>query len=682
MKRLLSIFIALLSWSLISAANVLSIGQYSGSPGDTVEVSVSLSTTSSATALQVVIPLSDQLTYLPGSASLNGGRLAATGHQITASSAGGNLTMLVYSSTNAAIPTGAGAVITFRLRLGNEPATYPLSPVVVLSDAQAQKLTCSAQNGQVQILGAKIAVSATSLDYGHVAIRATYTESIVIANSGNQPLQIGSINSSSASWTPASSSLTIAAGATKSLTISYSPLLHGAESGVLTLESNAVNGNQQIQLSADPYSVNELHASSASAESGAQVDVLLSMNNMEEIVAMQCVLMLPDGLSYVEGSAEVVSARANGHIAGASVSNGQLSLLVYSPNNTALAGNDGDVLRFSLQLTGPGGTYPLSIAQAILSNRAGVNMLSASTDASIRIFGATISCETAIDLGRIPVEHPYEVKHIVQNAGEADLLISRIGFADSLHCSLLTTLPMEIGPGKQDTVRFLFAPNAAGDFESVMQLYSNDPDMQMLPIPMSATVYESNYLELTGEKQGNTYLLSIGMHNTTNIVALQMDIHWLETAQLAADSIRLSQRAANHALAFIPLGDGVYRLFIYSLSNATFASHEGELLSCSFALPSDLQIHGSTITIDNVIMSTSDNINATTQPELSLRIITGLMGDVNDDGLLTITDAVAVINFTLELPVEGFHAEMADMNADGELTVIDAVLIIQQILNN
>ena len=57
-----------------------------------------------------------------------------------------------------------------------------------------------------------------------------------------------------------------------------------------------------------------------------------------------------------------------------------------------------------------------------------------------------------------------------------------------------------------------------------------------------------------------------------------------------------------------------------------------------------------------------------------------LTGDVNNDGGVTITDAVGIVNYILGNPAAGFNEDAADVNGDGEITITDAVGVVNIIL--
>ncbi len=61
------------------------------------------------------------------------------------------------------------------------------------------------------------------------------------------------------------------------------------------------------------------------------------------------------------------------------------------------------------------------------------------------------------------------------------------------------------------------------------------------------------------------------------------------------------------------------------------------------------------------------------------------LGDVNRDGLITITDAIALTNIVLGLdtdPPYQYDHDASDMNGDGILTVTDVILLTNLIVND
>ena len=57
-----------------------------------------------------------------------------------------------------------------------------------------------------------------------------------------------------------------------------------------------------------------------------------------------------------------------------------------------------------------------------------------------------------------------------------------------------------------------------------------------------------------------------------------------------------------------------------------------------------------------------------------------MRGDVNGDGKVTITDAVAIISYIRGENTQGFNISAADVNGDEQITLADAVMVIDLIL--
>ena len=56
-------------------------------------------------------------------------------------------------------------------------------------------------------------------------------------------------------------------------------------------------------------------------------------------------------------------------------------------------------------------------------------------------------------------------------------------------------------------------------------------------------------------------------------------------------------------------------------------------------------------------------------------------GDVNDDGVVNVTDIVATVNYIMEKPSDGFNKDAADLNGDGEINVTDIVKMVTIIMS-
>lgn len=599
------------------ASNTLSLSSVSGTPQTEVEVAVSLDNTDAIVALEMVLPLGEHLSYSNNSATLAAAR--SNGHQLSAAQVGQDLRIYIYSLSLNALQSNTGELLTFRLLLGNEPADYALTPTVVLSNAKGTSLAGSVQAGNVTIQAPKLQIVNPQIDYGHIPIRATYTKNLQLKNVGNLPLTIENITTTDPLFVPKQTTLTIAAGQTTSIAIEYTPTERGAISKEVIVQSNAINGEQVATIMADPFSVNELHVGTASGIADSIVTIPLTMNNMEPIVAMQCAFKLPKQLEYVANSLAVNATRNNGHQALSTLRGDTLFLAIFSMSNQPLYANDGEVATFQLRLNGSSGTYYLKPIDVVLSNITEENMVSATSQGKVTIKAPSISSNASLSFGNIPITEVAYSTYSVRNNGSAPLVLERATFLAEGY-SVVEELPITIANYQTTTITVAYQPTEEGDFSTTMNLYTNDPNNRLKTVALSGHVFEPNALSLTGQSnQDGTYTLSVAMDNYTDIVAVQYDVHWRSDMTTSQAVFKPSERMPSHSYSVTPLGNDSYRVLIYSLSNTTIAGHNGELHQLVFTPQGDVNYCGSTIYVDNIVLSNAAGSDKTSVPTTSLR---------------------------------------------------------------
>ena len=598
------------------ASNTITLSSVSSTPQTEVEVVVSLDNTDAITALEMVLPLGEYLSYVNGSATLATAR--SNGHMLSAAQVGQELRIYVYSFSQNALQGNSGELLTFRLLLGNEPTDYALTPTVVLSNAQGTSLAGSVQTGTITIQAPKLQIVNPQIDYGHIPIRATYTKNLQLKNVGNLPLTIENITTTDPLFVPKQTTLTIEAGQTTSITIEYTPTERGAVSAEAIVQSNAINGEQVATIMADPFSVNELHVGSTSGIADSIVTISLTMNNMEPIVAMQCAFKLPKQLEYVANSLAVNTTRNNGHQALSTLRGDTLFLAIFSMTNQPLHANDGEVATFQLRLNGSSGTYYLKPINVVLSNITEENMVSATSQGSVRINAPSINSNASLSFGNIPITEVAHATYSVRNNGSAPLVLERATFLAEGY-SIVEELPITIANYKTTTITVAYQPTEEGDFSTTMNLYTNDPNNRLKTVALSGHVFEPNALSLTGESnQDGTYTLSVAMDNYTDIVAVQYDVHWRSDMTTSQAAFKPSDRMPNHSYSVTPLGDNGYRIILFSFSNAVINGHDGLLNQLIFTPQGDVNYCGSTIYVDNIVLSNAAGSDKTSVPTTSL----------------------------------------------------------------
>lgn len=660
-------------WLTAMAANTVTLTTAQGHPGDEVEIAVMLTNTEEVTALEVLIPLGDMLHYVEGSAVLNTER--SNGHALSAAAEDGKLNICVYSLSLAALKDTEGELCRFKVKLGKEPADYPLVPGVVMSDANGKSIANTVVNGTVTLLSPKIEVITPSIDYGRVPIRSTYTQTLSVKNVGNEPLEITGFTFDNSDLTASPATCMVAAGSTQSIVLSYAPMQRGTiESGV-TIHSNAINPKvAKAIVKAQPFSVNELHVQRAEGVSDEEVTVVLKMNNMEPIVGAQCSFTLPDQLIYVEGSA-VPGNRCEGtdHQVSGAMNGKVLTLFLYSATNKALPEGDGELMTFRVRLDGASGWYELNPQEVVLSNAAMENMTSATSGEYVVISSPAFNGDDALGFEPTPITRKVTATYSIYNGGSVNLVIGKAVFLAEGY-AVETELPLNIAPWESKEIIVSYMPTIEGEHKTTMQLYTNDPTCRMKSVAVSGLVYEPNSVTVsyTSVSEGKlTYHL--GLSNYSDIVAIQLDIHCPQGMSAVTEEAIATERLKNHAFSISDIGEGVYRVLIYSMANKSIEGNEGELLSIPFTLTENVDV--SSVELKDILLSDSRGIirDVTVEPAL-------LMGDVNGDELVNVTDIIGIVNYILNAPSASFVEDTADVNEDGIINVTDVIAIVNYIL--
>jgi len=581
------------------ADNIVRISSATGIPRPEVDVSVSLSNTDDVTGLQIELDLPEQLSFVSGSAALNNDR--SDGHSITASQKDGKLNLVVYSLSQKKLKGNDGQLLKFRLKLGDDPGVFALQPTVILAGLASASLDCTVNEPNVTILASRLVVETSSVEFGHIALGGKYTESAIVKNIGTKALLVKSIEHQIEGLQFDSSSFSLAAGATRTIQLTYSPVERGIFQKTLTIHSDADNGDQTLDIAADPYAVNELHTGNASGISDSEVSVALSMNNMDPIIGVQCSYNLPEELQYVDGSV-VLSDRSDGHKVSATVNGDVLTIIVYSTIRTPLKGNEGDLLTFRLLLKGRNGSYKLDPEKVVLGMDGSVNVVSGTSSGTVSVDCPKLQVVDQLVMPAAPLPNSASGALVLSNPSVLPLTISDITFMDEGY-AVSEAFPMVITALSDTTLTLTYQGDCAGDFSSVLNIYSNDPDQRMRTVSVSGSFYEPNVvsIEQTSVANGN-YVFAISAENYSLLSGMRADI-LLEGVSSASIKASLSSRTSDYAVSLKQVDDDVWRVLVYSFDKSScFEGHSGVLLNLTLS-GVDLLSPDAAIALNNVVLS-------------------------------------------------------------------------------
>jgi hypothetical protein len=219
-----------------------------------------------------------------------------------------------------------------------------------------------------------------------------------------------------------------------------------------------------------------------------------------------------------------------------------------------------------------------------------------------------------------------------------------------------------------------YQPTEEGDFSTTLNLYTNDPNNRLKTVALSGHVFEPNTLILNEQSNPDgTYNLSIALDNYTDIVAVQYDLHWRNDMTTSQSAFVPSARMQNHNAVVTPLDEDSYRIIIYSMSNATIAGHNGELHRLVFTPQSEANYFGSTIYVDNIVLSNAAGSNKTSVDKMVIAVETTALENIPTD----VMGVYKVLHDNKIFIIRGGKAYSIMGHLVGDKSVIDPAVTIQ-----
>ena len=674
----------------VRAGNTITISSTEGAPGDEVTVSIGLTNSDAVSTLQLNIPLDENVTFVENSGQ-KGSR--CSGHSLSMGVKDGELNIVIWSYPMKDFTGNSGEVASFRLKLGNQPSTISLTPSkTVLTSSSGQPLEgTTVIAGDVIVLCAKAEYSTMEVDFGEVPILGTYEQTVTVTNTGNDNLTITALSFSDVNVFSSTTSLplTVEPGNTAELNITYKPKERGNISRTLKVVCNSTSKLNTIALKAKPFAVNELHVQDASGIADEEVTVSMTLNNMDPIIGWQVDFELPDELEYVDGSFEQ-SDRSQDHQFGVMHNGQKLTLMAYSMTGKSLTGNDGEIASFKVKLVGRNGVTLEPVKTMLTATVNGVtgNVVSAVYGGYINIQSPQINCDDTFDFGAVPITEACERPFTVHNYGSAPLTISRVVFNND-KMSIKESLPLVIPAGESKALTVAYNSVEQTAFEGTMNIYSNDPDLRMKSVLVSGSRFAPNFLAVSTSDidEDGELKIHLSIDNYDAISGLQFELEYpSQYYEPYADNYELTTRAKGMTVTSRNADEKTLRYVCYFYSKeAAIASGEGRVLTIKLRPKTTPVPMGSySVSIKNVVLGTSamDNKYSGGNLESTFQVRDILIGDVNNDGKVTITDAVGIVNYILGNPSDNFNETAADVNHDGKITITDAVGVVNIILNS
>ena len=210
--------------------------------------------------------------------------------------------------------------------------------------------------------------------------------------------------------------------------------------------------------------------------------------------------------------------------------------------------------------------------------------------------------------------------------------------------------------------------------------------------PDDPTVIDDNALVLEDvtAAPGSQFVLPINMVNVEEITAMQFDLYLPSGVTIAEEDgellIDLADRTTyrKHSLAFREQADGAMRITCSANNNATFTGNEGAVINVTLNVSSTIEEKEYVIAAKNIeISSKGGTAYNPADAKAKLSISSYLLGDADQNGRVSINDAVCIVNHILGFPNETFLEAAADVDQSGKISINDKVVLINDyILGN
>ena len=194
------------------------------------------------------------------------------------------------------------------------------------------------------------------------------------------------------------------------------------------------------------------------------------------------------------------------------------------------------------------------------------------------------------------------------------------------------------------------------------------------------------YTDKVSVMAGKNVTIPIKMKNTDNITAFSLDVEIPSGTSFIGAELT-GARSNGHGLSSNVSYDwssnrSVVSLACLSFENKVFAGNDGVIVNITLNIPENMNEGEYSILLKNIEMTVSPTKKY--NPESYSSIINVIEpyvpGDVNNDGSITITDAVGVVAFIIESNTQNLCRRAADADENGVIDVADAVWVVNRVV--
>ena len=206
------------------------------------------------------------------------------------------------------------------------------------------------------------------------------------------------------------------------------------------------------------------------------------------------------------------------------------------------------------------------------------------------------------------------------------------------------------------------------------------------------------YIESVVVSPGTQQVLSVRMKNAAAVAGFEFSVLLPEGVTVATDEdgmnlVEMStERTTANRMTYFDSSlqaDGALKVLCGTSRKDpntglpyAFTGNDGEVARITVDVAANMSAGQYAVMVKNALIASPDAVKTIVPDTESLLEVDGfLLGDANGDGTITISDAVAVVNYILGNHSDIFVFDAANMDGDSEITISDAFAIVNIILN-
>ena len=213
------------------------------------------------------------------------------------------------------------------------------------------------------------------------------------------------------------------------------------------------------------------------------------------------------------------------------------------------------------------------------------------------------------------------------------------------------------------------------DFEARFVFNPSDPQEPSMP----TTTKHAFYLMNKVTKPGTTVKYPIYLSSVRLLKDMTFQLEFPVELTPDFESVEMSARAVGYSISYTKQDDKNY---IFTLTGGSVPAGNAALLVFTINVAEDIVTAQDYPVKINLVEVTEEDETVTTASTRNGRISVYKNGDANGDDVVSIIDAVLVVDNILGHPSDDFIEEVANVNDDEGISIIDAVGIVDIILGN